>query len=137
MKTNDHRKAILLITTSFGVIGGVLVWLRSPDKVVNPTEIGMIGGVILVVGFVLFLGFRRLKALKSNLPAEDEMSKKILQKGAATSYYFSLYLWLALMMCEDRIDLERTTLISVGIMGMAILYALSWIYHRYLSRSHD
>jgi len=90
-----------------------------------------------MVGFALFLGFRRLRSLKENLPAEDEMSKKILQKGAATSYYLSLYFWLALMMFEERISLDRSTLIGVGITGMAILYALSWIYHRYFSRSHD
>ena len=114
MKTGDYRKAIILITVSFGVIGGVFVWLGSPDKVINPTELVMIGGVILVVGFAFFLGFRRLRALKSNLPAEDEMSKKILRKGAATSYYLSLYFWLVLMMFEERIDLERRTLIGVG-----------------------
>lgn len=137
MKTNDSKKTILLITTSCGVLAGVFVWLRSSEKVINPSEVGMIGAVVLMVGFALFLGFRRLRSLKENLPAEDEMSKKILQKGAATSYYLSLYFWLALMMFEERISLDRSTLIGVGITGMAILYALSWIYHRYFSRSHD
>ena len=137
MKTNDYRKTILLITTSCGVLAGVFVWLRSSEKVINLSEVGMIGAVVLMVGFALFLGFRRLRSLKENLPAEDEMSKKILRKGAATSYYLSLYFWLALMMFEERISLERSTLIGVGITGMAILYALSWIYHRYFSRSHD
>ncbi len=61
----------------------------------------------------------------------------LINRDAATSYYLSLYFWLALMMFEERISLERSTLIGVGITGMAILYALSWIYHRYFSCSHD
>ncbi len=137
MKTNDFRKTILLITTSCGVLAGVFVWLRSSEKVINPSEVGMIGAVVLMVGFALFLGFRRLRSLKENLPAEDEMSKKILRRGAATSYYVSMYMWLAFMFFEERINLERSTLIGAGILGMAVIYALSWIYHMYIKRSND
>ena len=92
---------------------------------------------IVVVGFAIIIAFRWLKSVKLNLPAEDEMSKKILRRGAATSYYVSLYLWIALMYFEERIDMERSTLIGAGIVGMAIIYALSWIYHNFIRSSHD
>jgi hypothetical protein len=61
----------------------------------------------------------------------------ILRKGAATSYYVSIYMWLAFMFFEEYIDLERRTLIGAGILGMALIYALSWFYHNYIRRSHD
>ena len=92
---------------------------------------------IVVLGFAVVVVVKRWKAKKEKLPAEDEMSKKILRRGAATSYYVSIYLWLALMFFEESINLERSTLIGAGILGMAVIYALSWIYHNYIRRSHD
>lgn len=137
MKSKEYMKVVFLICGSFSAIAGVFVWLRSPDREINATELAMIVGVILLVVFALFLGFSRLRSVKQELPAEDEMSKKILRKGASTSYYLSLYLWLVLMMFSDMIKLETRTMIGAGIMGMAVLYALSWIYHRYFSLKHD
>jgi len=137
MKSKDYRKTVFVIAVSLGVIGGGFAWFRSPGAEINARELGMIAALILVVAFALFLAFRRLKSVKEKLPAEDEMSRNILRRGAATSYYLSLYLWLVLMMLEDRLELEGHTLIGAGIMGMAILYALSWIYHRYIRPSHD
>ena len=91
----------------------------------------------VVLAFAIVVVFRRLKSAKQNLPAEDEMSKSILRRGAATSYYVSMYMWLAFMFFEERIALERSTLIGAGILGMALIYALSWVYHMYIKRSHD
>ena len=38
---------------------------------------------------------------------------------------------------EEIIALERSSLIGAGIMGMALIFALSWIYHRYIRITHD
>ena len=137
-KTNDIMKnAVLTVVLTLTVIAGVIVWLTSPGVEINLLEILMIPGLILVVGFALYLAYRRFRSARQNLPAEDEMSKNILRRGAATSYYLSLYLWLAIMMFEEKIDLERSSLMGAGIMGMAIIFALSWVYHRYIRQSHD
>ena len=137
MKRKDYIKALLMISISISVIAGMVVSLLSTDKSISSREWGMIAALVLVVGFALFLAFRRLRAVKEDLPAEDEMSKKILRSGAATSYYLSLYFWLALMFFEDRIQMDTHSLIGLGIMGMAVIFALSWIYHRFISRSYD
>jgi peptidoglycan/LPS O-acetylase OafA/YrhL len=97
----------------------------------------MIAIQVVILVFAVLVVAKRWKASREKLPVEDEMSKKILRRGAATSYYVSLYLWLALMFFEDSIDLERSTLIGAGILGMAIIYALSWLFHRFVKPSHD
>ena len=127
----------MIIALSMSALSGLVVYLLSPDLEVNINEVLMVVGVILVVGFALFLAFRRMRDIKSDLPAEDEFSKKIMRRAGATSYYVSLYLWLALMMFEEIIALERSSLIGAGIMGMALIFALSWIYHRYIRTAHD
>jgi len=131
------RKAIFMVVLAVSLIVSVLVWLVLPSVEFSLQELLMILGLILVVGFALFLAFGRLRAAKLNLPAEDEMSKKILRRGAATSYYVSIYLWLVIIYFSDKTKLECHSLIGAGIMGMAIVFALSWIYHRYIRPSHD
>jgi peptidoglycan/LPS O-acetylase OafA/YrhL len=131
------RKAIFMVVLAVSVIVSFTVWLVMPSVEFSLQELLMILCLILVVAFALFLAFRRLRAVKENLPPEDEMSKKILQRGAATSYQVSILLWLGIMYYSDKTKLECHSLIGAGIMGMAIVFALSWIYHRYIRRSHD
>ena len=57
----------------------------------------------------------------------QDLSKKVLQKTAAYSYYISLYLWLALIFIKDRITIDTEQLLGTGILGMAIIFALCWI----------
>jgi len=126
-----------MVVLAVSLIVSLIVWLVSPSVDFSNQELLMILGLILVVGFALFLAFGRLRAAKQNLPAEDEMSKKILMRGAATSYYISIYLWLVIMYFSEKTKLECHSLIGAGIMGMAIVYALSWVYQRYIRQSHD
>ena len=115
----------------------MLLWLFNSESAFTGSASIMIGIQVVVLAFATLVVVKRWTARKQNLPAEDKMSKRILQRGAATSYYLSIYMWLAFMFFEERIDLERSTLIGAGILGMAVLYGLSWIYHNYIKRSHD
>lgn len=126
-----------MVVLAVALITSFTYWLIFHSDEMDLQEILMIGALVLVVGFALFLAFRRLRDAKANLPTEDEMSRKMMRRGAATSYYISIYMWLVIMYFEDRIDLERSSLIGAGIMGMAIIWAISWLYHRYIRRSHD
>jgi peptidoglycan/LPS O-acetylase OafA/YrhL len=131
------KRSIIIGILAVLVLGTLVIWMLNSEGPITGTAIGI--GVIQVVVLV-FAGlviYRRWTAAKNKLPAEDEMSKKILRRGAATSYYVSLYLWLALMFFEERIALERSTLIGAGILGMAVIYGLSWLYHNYIRKSHD
>ena len=86
--------------------------------------------IIVLVAFALLFGIRRLRSERKGEPSEDELSKKIMQKAAATSYYGSLYWWLALVYLSDNWQKETESLIGTGILGMAILFALCWVYYK-------
>jgi peptidoglycan/LPS O-acetylase OafA/YrhL len=131
------RKAIVVAVLAVLVTATIFIWFINSERDINIRGVLMIGIQVVVLGFAIFVVYKRWKAAREKLPAEDEMSKKILRRGAATSYYASLYLWLALMFFEESINLERSTLIGAGILGMALIYALSWIYHNYIRRSHE
>ncbi len=86
--------------------------------------------IIVLVAFALLFGIRRLRSERKGEPAEDELSKKIMQKAAATSYYISLYWLLVLAYLSDNSEMETGSLIGTGILGMAIIFALCWFYYK-------
>ena len=129
------RKAIFIAVLAVSVLVTMIFWFIRSGATLDFAGSSIVIIQFVVLAFAIIVVFRRLKSAKQNLPAEDEMSKGILRKGAATSYYVSLYMWLAFMFFEDRIDLERSTLIGAGILGMAVIYALSWVFHSYIRRT--
>jgi peptidoglycan/LPS O-acetylase OafA/YrhL len=111
--------ALVLITTGF--------WIFSGSSPVEPAELVSLVVIVLVVAFALFVGYKRLTSVKKGEPAEDEMSKKIMQKTSSLSYYISLYWWLAIMYFSDKPNFETHTIIGAGILGMAVIFAVCWL----------
>ena len=111
--------ALVLITAGF--------WIFSGSSPVEPAEIVNLVVIVLVVVFALFFGYKRFTSIKKGEPAEDEMSKKIMQKTSSLSYYISLYWWLAIMYFSDRLKFEMHTIIGTGILGMAVIFTVCWL----------
>ena len=111
--------ALVLITAGF--------WIFSGSSPVEPAEIVNLVVIVLVVVFALFFGYKRFTSIKKGEPAEDEMSKKIMQKTSSLSYFISLYWWLAIMYFSDRLKFEMHTIIGTGILGMAVIFAVCWL----------
>lgn len=131
------RKAIAVAVLAVLVAVTMLFWMLNSEGSVNTRQFLIIAVQIVVLGFAVVFIYKRWKSAREKLPAEDEMSRKIRQRAAATSYYVSIYLWLALMFFDEKIKLERHTLIGAGILGMAVIFALSWLYHNYIRPSND
>ncbi len=131
------KKTIFIAVLSVSVLVAMCIWLLRSGSTLDFKETMMIIVLIAVVDFAIFFAFRRLKSAKQKLPPEDELSRSIKQRGAATAYHMSLYMWLAMMLFEEHIDLDRSTLIGAGILGMVLIFGLSWIYHNYIRKSHD
>ena len=121
--------AMVLVTTGF--------WFFTSRSAFKPADMVMYGVIIVVVGFALFVGYKRLTSVKKGEPVEDELSKKVLQKTAALSYYISLYLWLAVMYVSDKRDYETHVLLAAGILGMAVVYAICWLVYNFRGVRND
>ncbi|MBK8044282.1 MAG: hypothetical protein IPK21_17475 [Haliscomenobacter sp.] len=55
----------------------------------------------------------------------------MMLKTAALSYYISLYWWVFLLFIKDRIAYDTEVLIGSGILGMAVAFAISWLYFQF------
>jgi len=124
------KTSVLVIMVSVVVLFTTLLWLANalPLNLGEYTQILIIG---ILVCFGLYIAYRRLKSEKRGLPAEDEFSKKVLQKSAAMSYYISLYLWLVIMYFTDKLKIETDVMFGWGILGMAIIFAVSWLFFNF------
>ena len=137
------RKAVLTAVLAVLVVGTIALWIinseRSSDTSLslNGSTILMIAVAVVILVYGVLVILKGIRDAKNKLPSRDELSRKILLRGAATSYYVSIYLWLAIMYLEERIKMERSSLIGAGILGMAIIFALSWLYHRFIGKAND
>jgi peptidoglycan/LPS O-acetylase OafA/YrhL len=125
------KKAVIVFILAAMVLILTGLWFFSSSNKLSPADFMGFGIIILVVGFAVFVGLKKLTSAKRGEPAEDELSKKVMQKTAALSYYISIYLWLALSYFSDKINLETHSIIAIGILGMAITFAICWIFFNF------
>ncbi|HDR89176.1 MAG TPA: DUF2178 domain-containing protein [Bacteroidetes bacterium] len=131
------KKTLVMFFVAALVILSVIVWIFHAKLTWGTQEILMVSGVVIIAGFALILGIKRLLSHLRKEPAEDEFSKKIMTRASSLSYYISLYLWLMLMYLSDETGLECHTLIGAGILGMALVFFFSWIGVKLLGTGHE
>lgn len=119
------KRAVIIFVLAALVLISTFWWLAESG--VNLTALLQVPVILMVVGLAVFIGIRRLKSVRRGEPAEDELSRKIQGKASSISFYISIYLWLAIMFYSDKVQLETHTLIGVGILGMAVIFALTWV----------
>jgi peptidoglycan/LPS O-acetylase OafA/YrhL len=131
------KKTILVFVIAALVLTAAGIWFFSSDKANGKTDILEFGVIVLIVGFAVFAGFRRLSSARRSEPAEDELSKNIISKAAGLSYYISLYMWLGIMYFSDRLKLETHSIIGLGIIGMAVVFTASWLVFNFRGIKND
>ena len=137
LKISIMKKTIILFVLSLSVLGGIYAWLKVNPEPPDIYEILQFSIVILLVVFAVVLGIRRIKSQREGLPPEDEMSKKILKIAAARAYYFSLYLWLILMYFANEGKVATESLMSTGILGMALLLLIHYLIIKFTGLKNE
>ena len=128
MKTNFSP--IFMLTWALVLTG---LWIVQPVESASSILEYIFVGIILIfflIGF--YLGYSRIKRRKQGFPDEDELSKKIVRKAAAISFYSSILLWLLLIYIHSHIQIEIKWLLSIGMIGMAILFVAIWVVIKYV-----
>ncbi len=131
------KRSLLVFVVAGLVLLSTLLWMVNSIGLPDTTDTIQFGVIGLLIAFAVFVGFRRLKSERRGEPAEDELSKRILQKTAAISYYISLYLWVAMIYIKDRVEMDTEQLLGTGILGMAVIFALSWLVFNFRGIRHD
>ena len=131
------KRTILIAVIFIMVVVTFILWITNAELSFDLGTILMILIPVIILVLAVLRIVQGMSDVKNQMPAEDELSKMIMLRTGSTSFQLSLFLWLVIGSVEDRIELEGHTVIGMGILGMAILFALSWIYHRFIRKSHD
>lgn len=131
------KRSMLVFVVAGLVLLTTLFWMIKASGAIDKTDTIQSWVIGLLIIFALFIGIRRLKSEKRGEPTEDELSKRVLQKSAAVSYYISLYLWVAIIYIKDKVSMDTEQLIGTGILGMAVTFALSWLVINFRGIRHE
>ncbi len=66
--------------------------------------------------------------LKFGIFKDDERTKKVKIYASGKAYFYSLYIWIALLAFHKY--LEKDDLLILGLFGMAISLYISWLLTR-------
>jgi len=86
------------------------------------SEIIFVVAIVILFIVSIFFAFKRMKNRKQGLPEEDELSKRIVNKAGAKSFFASLFLWLALLYVHNNSTVDTELLFGYGIIGMAFIF---------------
>ena len=116
-----------IIALALLIIAGL--WIYQSGNELNQNDLIQYSVISILVLFALYVGFRKLSSIKRGQPSEDKLSKRILEKSAAKSYYISLYLWLVLLYLNSNKDVNTEALLGYGIIGMAVIFGLTCVFY--------
>lgn len=131
------KKSLIVFIVAGLVLISMGLWFFSSVKEFNMMDLFHFSVITLIVGFAVFVGLKRLRSEKRGEPVEDELSKKILQKTAAISYYISLYIWVFLIFLKDRVKFETEELLGTGILAMAVTFGIAWLILNFKGIKND
>ncbi|MBK9356242.1 MAG: hypothetical protein IPN08_02445 [Bacteroidales bacterium] len=131
------KKSMLVFVVAGLVVLSTILWMVNSAGMPDTTDTIQFGVIGLLIAFAVFVGFRRLKSERRGEPVEDELSKHILQKTAAWSYYISLYLWVAMIYIKDRVEMDNEQLIGTGVLGMAVSFVVCWLFIKFRGLRHE
>jgi peptidoglycan/LPS O-acetylase OafA/YrhL len=131
------KKVIVIFVIAGLVLVSFIVWIMNTAMSWNFREILMIVVGLVMIGFALYAGYKRVKSFARKEPVEDELSKMIMTRATSISYYISIYLWLFIMYISDKIKWETHTLIGTGILGMSLVFLFSWLGVKFFGLKND
>jgi FtsH-binding integral membrane protein len=107
------------------IIAGIWIFQTgnsNQDLSFFSSEIIFIVAIVILFIVSIFFSAKRIKNRKQGLPEEDELSKKIVGKAGAKSFFASLFLWLAILYIHNNTTVDTGILFGYGIIGMAFIF---------------
>jgi len=131
----------LLAIAAVLAITGIEIFQVDPvNSVASRTgEIMYVIMLTILFGLGVILLMRRSRELKMGLPAEDELSRQILNKAGSITFFISLLIWLILLYIEvhNIIDTEERFLFSFGIIAVCFVFLISWTVMSFSGAGHE
>ena len=119
------KRSIFVITLSIFVLVTGIIWLLNGGNHSSSWFTGQFVVISILVAISLIGGIKLFKASTLGEPHEDELTKRLLEKGASKSFFISLFWWIFLINLKDRITVDGEELIGTGIIGMGVILVVN------------
>ncbi len=128
----DEKRTLLIMA---GVMGFVVVSIASwgiYDYVNTGRTEGV--GVVIVALILTIFAMKMIKdkygRIKKGEPLSDERERRLQTKSAAAAFYVGIYwlLGLSIFIGEGKLNISASSVPSIGIAGMAIIFGLAYWY---------
>ncbi len=120
-------KTFLVFYFSFFILAFTGIGLYQNNDLPRFMEYLHVCLMVFIIGIGLYQGYLMLRAKKQGQPADDELSLKMLNSAAMVSYLISLNLWAVLIYIGSKTEIDTVMLFGIGILGLATVFAVSWI----------
>ena len=67
-----------------------------------------------------------MSELKEGISFEDERSKKVKLHSAGKAYFYSLYIWIALLAFQKYFT--KDDILFIGLFSMVLALFISWLF---------
>ncbi len=117
------------ILTIIMVISGILIYQTGTPQneiIYFYSEIIHVGVIIILFILGIIFAAKRIISGQKGIPEDDELSKRIVQKSAALSFYSALLIWLILLFVGNMKIVDDQILFGYGFIGMTLVFILSW-----------
>jgi peptidoglycan/LPS O-acetylase OafA/YrhL len=131
------KRGIIALLVSLTVLATAALWFFGIEKSGSAFEAVSFGVIVILVAFGILFAVRRFTSAHRGEPQEDELSKKIIQKTAAWSYYISLYMWVFMIWLKDRVTMDTEQVLGAGILSMAVIFFICWAVIRITGLRHE
>lgn len=128
-----RSKAFVKFVVSAGILVLAGFWVVKTKQPLDPLAYSILGVMIFLAGFALYQGTKAFRNEKAGLTPEDELSKRIREKAAATAFKISIYMWLfCLLFLIDLIPvhsvIQAKIIVAIGMVGMGLIFLFTWLY---------
>jgi hypothetical protein len=132
------KKSILLFASGLtGSIAMTISFFRLSRLLDFEKSYYYVFGIILIIMLVsTVIYFKQMMDELKGIPAADEMTENINRLAAAGSFPYSLSMWILILIFSTAAK-NAVIPISIGIMGMGLIYGSYWIYYKYKGNAND
>jgi uncharacterized membrane protein YiaA len=124
-----NTKTMMLLLIAGTVTFSMGLWAYSTMEPLGSIEYTTAVAVLAIVAFSLYFGVRRLRDQKKGLTVDDEMSRLIKQKAAASAFAASFYIWTMVLVFLVDTDIPGRYFIYIAVLGQGLLFVGFWLYY--------
>lgn len=122
------------------ILAGIFIYQIEAvenDSLFKISEIIHVSVILVLFILGLWASFKRHRDNKLGYTEDDELSKRVVEKSSAVSFYLSIIIWLVLAYIYHLVEIDGILIFGYGLIGMTLTFIFSWLHYNYHGIKND